>query len=46
MIFYLHFSRDHVLTMLQLAPIFDNVNRRVTRHLTAQIFLFILIVSK
>ena len=28
----LFFSRDHVLTMLHLAPIFANVNRRVTRH--------------
>ena len=30
--FILFFSRDHALTMLHLAEIFANVNRRVSRH--------------
>ena len=31
-ILFYFLSRDHVLTMFHLAPIFANVNRRVTRH--------------
>ena len=34
--FILYFSRDHVLTMLHLAPIFANGNRRVTGGFTTQ----------